>query len=48
MKKVKYENVSKLFYGINNNFNKPNNLYKIGFTPFFLSGTKFNPCASDL
>ena len=28
MKKVKYENVSKLFYGINNNFNK------LGFPPF--------------
>ena len=47
MKKVKYENVSKLFYGINNNFNKPNNLCKLGFPPFFWSSTKFNLCASD-
>ena len=48
MKQVKYENVSKLLYVINNNFNKIDKLCKLGFPPFLLSSTKFNFCASDL
>lgn len=48
MKKVKYENVSKLLYVINNNFNKVNKLCKLGFPPFLLSSKKFDFCASDL
>lgn len=48
MKKVKYENVSKLLFVINNNFHKIDKLCILGFPPFLLSSTKFNFCASDL
>ena len=39
MKQVKYENVSKLLYVINNNFNKIDKLCKLGFPPFLPSST---------
>lgn len=48
MKQVKYENVSKLLYVINNNFNKIDKFCKLGFPPFLPSSAKFNFCASDL